>query len=88
MWTDHIEGARWADAIFVYGATVNFIAKLRQGFCDDFLTLQISAKKAPIVLCPPMNVFMLESASNQENCDVLKQRKINFVDSCRYSCDL
>jgi phosphopantothenoylcysteine decarboxylase/phosphopantothenate--cysteine ligase len=80
--TDHIDGARWADAIVVYGATANFIAKLRQGFCDDFLTLQISATKAPIVLCPAMNVVMWESAANQENCDVLKQRKINFVGPC------
>lgn len=77
--TDHIEGARWADAIIVYGATANFIAKLRQGFCDDFLTLQISATKAPVVLCPAMNVVMWESPANQENCDVLKKRYFEFV---------
>ena len=65
--TDHIEGARWADVIVVYGATVNFMAKLRQGFCDDFLTLQISATQAPVVLCPAMNVVMWESPANQEN---------------------
>jgi phosphopantothenoylcysteine decarboxylase/phosphopantothenate--cysteine ligase len=77
--TDHIEGARWADVIVVYGATANFIAKVRQGFCDDFLTLQISATQAPVVLCPAMNVVMWESAANQENCDVLRQRKFIFV---------
>lgn len=77
--TDHIEGARWADVIVVYGATVNFMAKLRQGFCDDFLTLQISATQAPVVLCPAMNVVMWESAANQENLEILKNRMFIFA---------
>ncbi len=77
--TDHIEGARWADVIVVYGATVNFMAKLRQGFCDDFLTLQISATQAPVVLCPAMNVVMWESPANQENLEILKNRKFVFA---------
>ncbi len=77
--TDHIEGARWADVIVVYGATVKFMAKLRQGFCDDFLTLQISATQAPVVLCPAMNVVMWESPANQENFQILKNRKFFFA---------
>ena len=77
--TDHIEGARWANVIVVYGATANFMAKVRQGFCDDFLTLQISATQVPVVLCPAMNVVMWESAANQENLEILKNRKFFFA---------
>lgn len=77
--TDHIESARWADVILVYGTTANFIAKVAGGFCDDFLTLQIVAANIPIILAPAMNVEMWNNPATTTNIEILKSRKINFV---------
>lgn len=77
--TDHIRHARWADLFVVYGATANFLAKIANGFCDDFLSLQIMATKAPVLLVPAMNVEMWENPANQENVQKLRARGYIFV---------
>jgi phosphopantothenoylcysteine decarboxylase/phosphopantothenate--cysteine ligase len=77
--TEHIEGARWADVILIYGTTANLMAKLAHGFCDDFLSLQVVATTAPVVLVPAMNVEMWNNAATQENLKTLQQRAFKFV---------
>jgi len=77
--TDHIKHARWAEVFVIYGATANFLAKLAHGFCDDFLSLQIMATKAPVLLVPAMNVEMWENAATQTNVKTLKERGYVFV---------
>lgn len=77
--TDHITQARWAEVFVIYGATANFLAKLAHGFCDDFLSLQIMATKAPVLLVPAMNVEMWENAATQANVKTLKERGYIFV---------
>ena len=56
----HIELADRADLFVVAPATANIIAKMAYGIADDLLTTSILATKAPILVCPAMNVHMWE----------------------------
>ena len=46
----HIDLVDWADLIVVAPATANFIAKLRNGICDDLLSSLCAARKTPIIV--------------------------------------
>lgn len=72
--TDHIAKARSTEAILVYGATANFLAKIAHGMADDFISLQILASRAPLFLAPAMNTHMWNAPATQHNMDVLKTR--------------
>ena len=83
MGTDHIAVARWAEVTLVYGATAEFLAKLAGGFAGDFLTLQISASRSPLVVVPAMNPTMWESPAVQDNVAKLRDRGVLFVGPSR-----
>ena len=57
----HITLADNADLIVVAPATANFIGKVASGIADSLLSTVVLATKAPIVLCPAMNVNMYEN---------------------------
>ena len=71
---EHIELARWADAVMIAPATANFLAKAAHGIADDLLTTMILATTAPIMVAPSMNDKMLSNAATQENISILKRR--------------
>lgn len=78
--TDHIEWSRWADAIFVYGATANFLGRLANGLGEDFLSLQILAfKGSKVFLAPAMNTAMWDNPLVQQNVRKLQDSKYQFV---------
>ncbi len=56
----HIRIADTADGIVVAPATANMIAKLALGIADDLLTTIALATRAPMLVCPSMNVHMYE----------------------------
>lgn len=68
----HIDLVDWADLIVVAPATANFIAKLRNGICDDLLSSLCAARKTPIIVAPAMNCFMWDSPANLENVEKLQ----------------
>lgn len=68
----HIQLADTADAIIVAPATANVIAKLALGLADDLLTTVALATRAPILICPSMNVHMYEHATVQTNLATLR----------------
>ena len=78
---EHISLAKRADIAVVVPATANVIDKLACGIADDMLTTTLLAVKAPIVVCPAMNVNMYENAAVQDNMALLKRRGFLFVDS-------
>ncbi|MBP1720849.1 MAG: phosphopantothenoylcysteine decarboxylase, partial [Deltaproteobacteria bacterium] len=63
----HVSLAESADAVVVAPATANFIGKAAAGIADDLLTTMIMATKAPVLICPAMNVHMHANAIVQEN---------------------
>jgi phosphopantothenoylcysteine decarboxylase/phosphopantothenate--cysteine ligase len=77
--TDHIAVARWADVVLVYGATATFLARYAMGLAEDFLTLQLLATRAPVIVAPAMNPAMWEHAAVQSNVALLRSRGVRFV---------
>ncbi|HVN72849.1 MAG TPA: bifunctional phosphopantothenoylcysteine decarboxylase/phosphopantothenate--cysteine ligase CoaBC [Desulfomonilia bacterium] len=77
---DHIALADRADLFLIAPATANFIAKLAHGISDDLLTCTVLATKAPVIVCPSMNVNMLQNRATQDNIDILKTRGIHVLE--------
>lgn len=77
---DHIELARWADLLLIAPATANTIAKLAVGIADDALSTYAIAHRAPILVAPAMNTFMLGHATVQENLERLRHRGVDIME--------
>ncbi len=72
---DHIDLARWADALVVAPATADLIARLALGLADDLLTtlaLAMESDKARLV-CPAMNPVMLSAPAVQRHLQRLTE---------------
>ena len=76
----HITLADNADLIVVAPATASFIGKVANGIADSLLATIILATKAPIVLCPAMNVNMYENPAVQDNISKLRERGFIIMD--------
>ena len=55
---EHIALADRADLLLIAPATADFIAKMAHGIADDLLSCVALATRAPILICPSMNVNM------------------------------
>lgn len=77
---DHIQLADMADLFVIIPATANTIAKIAHGIADDFLTTTLLATKAPILLCPSMNVNMWMNPLVQRNISKAKEYGFSFID--------
>ncbi|MHB8745573.1 MAG: bifunctional phosphopantothenoylcysteine decarboxylase/phosphopantothenate--cysteine ligase CoaBC [Gammaproteobacteria bacterium] len=75
---DHIELARWADAVLVAPASANFIAKLAHGHADDLLSTLCLASTAPCALAPAMNHVMWTNAATVANVQLLRARGVHI----------
>jgi len=69
---NHIELARWPDAILVAPATANLLARAAAGMANDLATTLLLATAAPIVLAPAMNTHMWRHPATQSNLRTLK----------------
>ncbi len=69
----HISLADWADAVVIAPATANIIGKMACGLADDFVSTFLLAVRAPVVVCPAMNVNMFENPAVQANLARLKE---------------
>jgi phosphopantothenoylcysteine decarboxylase / phosphopantothenate---cysteine ligase len=68
----HIQVARAAHLAVVAPATANVLAKLAAGIADDYLTTVLLATMAPVLLCPAMNVHMLQHPATRRNLETLR----------------
>lgn len=75
---DHIELARWADAVLIAPATADFMARLAAGFADDLLSTLCLATAAPIALAPAMNRQMWQAEATRQNAQVLVGRGVRL----------
>jgi phosphopantothenoylcysteine decarboxylase/phosphopantothenate--cysteine ligase len=71
---EHIDLARWPDAVVVAPCTANTIAKFVHGRADDLLTTLVTAYSGRVVIAPAMNDGMWNNPANQENLAVLSNR--------------
>jgi len=79
MGIDHVALAEAADVVVVAPATANTIAKMAWGLADDAVTTTVLATRAPIIVCPAMDVGMYESPATRENLDKLVSRGITVA---------
>ncbi len=77
---EHIALADRADLFLIAPATANFIAKMAGGIADDLLSSTVLATKAPVLVCPAMNINMLENKATQDNINILTKRGINILE--------
>ncbi len=75
----HISLAEYADVIVIAPATANIIGKIDAGLADDILTTTVMATKAPVLICPAMNVNMYNNAIVKENISRLTARGYLFM---------
>ncbi len=76
----HISLADRADAVVIAPATANTVAKLAHGQADDILTTVVLATKAPVLICPSMNVNMWEHPATQLNIQCLQELGYQLLD--------
>jgi len=77
---EHISIATDIALLIVAPATANTIGKLANGIADDFLTSLYLATRAPVLIAPAMNTYMLEHEAVQRNLATLAARGVRFVD--------
>lgn len=71
---DHIDLARWPDAILLAPASADSLARLAAGMANDLLTTLCLATGAPLYIAPAMNRLMWANAATQHNMQTLQQR--------------
>ena len=76
----HIALAEYANIIVIAPATANVIGKIASGIADDLLTTVVMATQAPVLICPAMNVNMMNNAVVKENIDRLRARGYYCMD--------
>ena len=76
----HISLAEFADIAVIVPATANVIGKIASGIADDLLTTVLMATKAPILICPAMNVNMYSNPVVQQNMTKLADLGYLFVE--------
>ena len=77
---DHINLADKADLVLITPATANLLAKLAYGLADDFLTTTVLATKAPVMICPAMNVNMWQHPAVKANLTKVRQLGYMVID--------
>lgn len=77
---EHIALADRADCILIAPATANCIARLAHGIADDLISCTVLATKAPVLVCPSMNVNMYENEATRDNLRTLAARGIHILE--------
>jgi phosphopantothenoylcysteine decarboxylase/phosphopantothenate--cysteine ligase len=75
----HIGLTERADLMLVAPTTANMLAKVAHGFCDDLISLMISAAACPVVFAPSMNNRMWENPVMKENVEKLTRLNYRFI---------
>src|SRR4051812_41277154 len=77
---EHIALASSIDLLLIAPATANIIAKLANGFADDFLSTMYTAARAPVLMAPAMNTNMFSHPAVVKNLETLAARGVRFVE--------
>ncbi len=76
----HIKTADEADCVVVAPASASFIGKIASGMADGLLATVILATKAPVIICPAMNVNMYSNSIVRENVEKLRRHGFTVVE--------
>jgi phosphopantothenoylcysteine synthetase/decarboxylase len=75
----HIALADQAELLIVAPCTANFIGKYTHGIADDALSTYALSHTGKVLLAPAMNPKMWKHPAVQANCEVLKNRGVEFI---------
>jgi len=76
----HIKLASDADIVVVAPATANLLAKMAAGIADDLLSTLLLVARAPVLVAPAMNPYMLSHPTVRANAETLAARGIRFIE--------
>ncbi|GAA4303458.1 bifunctional phosphopantothenoylcysteine decarboxylase/phosphopantothenate--cysteine ligase CoaBC [Compostibacter hankyongensis] len=71
QWNNHVALGRWADLMLIAPASVNTIAKMARGLCDNLLTAVYLSATCPVMLAPAMDEDMWKHPATRRNLDIL-----------------
>lgn len=78
-WNNHVELALWADCMLIAPASVNTIAKMANGICDNLLLAVYLSARCPILVAPAMDEDMWKHPATQHNIHQLKLYGNNVI---------
>lgn len=76
---EHVDVAETADVLVLAPATADLVARIVHGQAPDALTTIVLASRAPLVVCPAMDVEMWRQKVTQENMNALRSRGARIV---------
>ena len=76
---EHVDVAEAADCLVIAPATADLIARLAHGEAPDALTAVTLASRAPLILCPAMDLEMWRHPATRANLEVLRSRGATIV---------
>lgn len=76
---EHIELARWSDAMAIAPATADLLSKLAAGAADELLTATYVTFDREVLAAPAMNRTMWQHPATQANCRRLEARGVRLI---------
>ncbi|MET0636806.1 MAG: bifunctional phosphopantothenoylcysteine decarboxylase/phosphopantothenate--cysteine ligase CoaBC [Chitinophagaceae bacterium] len=70
-WSNHVMLGRWADIMIIAPLSVNTLAKMANGQCDNLLLATWLSATCPVVLAPAMDEDMWHHPATKNNLDKL-----------------
>lgn len=72
-WAHHVNLALWADALAIFPATANTLAKMSTGLCDNLLMAVYLSAKSLVFIAPAMDLDMWKHPSTIKNLRTLEE---------------
>ncbi len=82
-WSDdrnHIDTAKWAEALVIAPATANTLNKLSKGIADNLLLQTALAYAGPLLVAPAANTQMLHSHYTEGSLKMLKVNDVTVIE--------
>jgi len=80
QWNNHVEWARWADAMMIAPLTANTLAKLSSGQADNFLVATVmSSENVPVFLAPAMDREMWRYPAVKKHVEKLESYGFKII---------
>ncbi|MFN3403690.1 MAG: bifunctional phosphopantothenoylcysteine decarboxylase/phosphopantothenate--cysteine ligase CoaBC [Cytophagaceae bacterium] len=80
-WNNHVELALWADLIVIAPASLNTMAKMATGACDNLLLATYFSAKCPVMIAPAMDLDMYKHQATKDCILKLKDFGNHVIDA-------
>lgn len=81
QWNSHVDLGLWADAMVIAPATASTIGKMANGIADNMLITTYLSAKAPVFVCPAMDLDMMAHPSTQRNLKLLRSYGNHIIEA-------